>query len=209
MLPQQTPLGQIISLSYHGRSVMRPACRAIGDARRRTLLEPSWNYLFFLGGDFGFPASLRFFLHVPSSLRARGSLPTYGPCLEPALRSAISRSSYPLLFTCIALARRSYPPVLTEAAVKNKRCFLPTRRCELCDRRCLRLGCRTTGIGALADVEILGRQIIAAVEIPVDLAECSVGCPHGSGRPAENVSISPVSCGTSGTEPAHRYFHLT
>jgi hypothetical protein len=67
-------------------------------------LEPLWNYLFFLGGDFGFPASLRFFLHVPSSLRARGSLPTYGPCLDPALRSAISRSSYPCFLTCLALA---------------------------------------------------------------------------------------------------------
>ena len=61
------------------------------------MIQRSAGYLFFLGGDFGFPASLRFFLHVPSSLRARGSLPTYGPCLDPALRSAISRSSYPFL----------------------------------------------------------------------------------------------------------------
>jgi len=39
------------------------------------------------------PASARFLRQVPSLLRLRGCLPvlTYGPCLGPARRSAVSR----------------------------------------------------------------------------------------------------------------------
>lgn len=103
-------------------------------------LEPFWSYLFFLGGGFGFPASLRFFFHVPSSLRARGSLPTYGPCLDPALRSAISRSSYPCFLTCLALAHRSHLPVPSRSCGQEQAVFLTYPTVRVCDRRCLRLG---------------------------------------------------------------------